>query len=88
MNTSVPRTIAFPISCTSILRSASTARRASLCARGEAPLRDGDVPLEFEDDIALNALVLEHKDQFVVPAHTDKPQPTPDEVTANKRRWT
>jgi ferredoxin len=43
----------------------------------DAPLRDSDVPALFEDDIALNALVLNHKDQFVVPAHTDKPQPTP-----------
>jgi ferredoxin len=57
-----------------------------VCPR-EAPLRDSDVPVVFEDDIALNALVLEHKEQFVVPAHTDKPQPAPDEVTANRRKW-
>jgi ferredoxin len=53
----------------------------------EAPLRDSDVPAAFEDDIALNALVLKHKQQFVVPAHTDKPQPTPDDVAANRRKW-
>jgi ferredoxin len=53
----------------------------------EAPLRDSDVPGLFEDDIALNALVLEFKEHFVVPAHTDKPQPTPDDVAANRRKW-
>lgn len=40
----------------------------------EAPLRESEVPAVFEDDLALNALVLE---QFVVPAHPDKVQPAP-----------
>jgi len=30
----------------------------------------------FNDDIALNASIVDHKDKFRVPRHTDKPQPT------------
>jgi ferredoxin len=58
-----------------------------VCPWWGAPLRDSDVPVVFEEDIALNAVVLEHKEQFVVPAHIDKPQPTPDDVAANRRKW-
>lgn len=53
----------------------------------EAPLRDIDVPGAFEDDIAVNASIVEHKDQFRVPRHSDKAQPTPSDVAANKRKW-
>ena len=41
-------------------------------------MRDSDLPVAFEDDIALNALVLKHTEQFAVPANTDEPQPSPD----------
>jgi NAD-dependent dihydropyrimidine dehydrogenase PreA subunit len=41
----------------------------------EAPLSDTEVPATLEDDIALNASIVECKDKFRVPRHTDKPQP-------------
>jgi ferredoxin len=53
----------------------------------EAPLSDAEVPAAFEDDIALNASIVERKDEFRVPRHTDKPQPTPSDVAANKDKW-
>ena len=53
----------------------------------EAPLSDAEVPAAFDDDIALNASIVECKDKFRVPQHTDKPQPTPSDVAANKDKW-
>jgi hypothetical protein len=41
----------------------------------------------FDDDIALNASIVEHKDRFRVPRHADKPQPTTSDVAANKHKW-
>jgi hypothetical protein len=41
----------------------------------------------FNDDIALNASIVDHKDKFRVPRHTDKPQPTTSDVAANKHKW-
>ena len=40
-----------------------------------------------EDDIALNASIVECKDKFRVPRHIDKPQPTTSDVAANKDKW-
>jgi ferredoxin len=53
----------------------------------EAPLRDTEVPPAFDDDIALNASIVDRKHKFRVPRHTDKPQPTTSDVAANKHKW-
>jgi ferredoxin len=53
----------------------------------EAPLRDTEVPPAFDDDIALNASIVDRKHKFRVPGHTDKPQPTTSDVAANKHKW-
>ena len=53
----------------------------------KAPLCDTEVPPAFDDDIALNASIVEHKEKFRVPRHTDKPQPTTSDVAANKHKW-
>jgi ferredoxin len=53
----------------------------------EAPLSDVEVPAAFEDDIALNASIVACKDKFRVPRHTDRPQPAPSDVAANKDKW-
>ena len=53
----------------------------------EAPLSDVEVSAAFEDDIALNASIVECKDKFRVPGHTDKAQPMPSDVAANKDKW-
>ena len=54
----------------------------------EAIFADDDVPEIFHDDIALNASILEIRDQFEVPERPDDmPIPSPDEVTSNKEKW-
>ena len=53
----------------------------------EAIFEDEQVPDIFKEDIALNAKILKTKSDFVVPPKEDKPRPTPDEVAANKRKW-
>jgi hypothetical protein len=45
------------------------------------------VPAVLEDDIVLNASIVECKDKFRVPRHIDKPQPTTRDVAANKDKW-
>ena len=42
----------------------------------EAIFEDADVPSVFEEDSALNAKMLECKDEFRVPEVEDKPHPT------------
>ena len=53
----------------------------------EAIFEDEQVPALFRDEIALNAKIVEFKDQFKVPAKVDKPRPTPEQITENKRKW-
>ncbi len=53
----------------------------------EAIFEDEQVPDVFEADIALNAKIVEIRDQFEVPEKPDLPQPTPEEVQANKEKW-
>ena len=74
-------------SSTSTPTSASTARRASPSAPGRRPCATPRCPPAFDDDIALNASIVDRKDKFRVPRHTDKPQPTTSDVAANKHKW-
>ena len=53
----------------------------------EAIFEDEQVPDVFQDDVALNAKLLEDKDAFVVPEVEEKPKPSTDEVEANKQKW-
>ena len=53
----------------------------------EAIYEDEQVPDVFQDDVALNAKMLDDKDAFVVPEVVEKPKPSTDEVEANKQKW-
>ncbi|MEE8521040.1 MAG: ferredoxin family protein [Gemmatimonadota bacterium] len=53
----------------------------------EAIFQDEAVPEVFEADIALNAKIVELKDEFEVPEVEDRPAPTPDQVAKNKEKW-
>ncbi len=53
----------------------------------EAIFEDEQVPDVFEEDTALNAKMLECKDEFRVPEVEDKPPPTPEQIAANKQKW-
>ena len=53
----------------------------------EAIFEDEQVPDVFQDDVALNAKVLDDKDHFVVPEVEEKPKPSTDEIEANKQKW-
>ena len=53
----------------------------------EAIFEDEQVPSVFQDDVALNARMLEAKDQFAVPEVGEKPKPTPEQIEENKAKW-
>jgi len=54
----------------------------------EAIFSEEEVPDTFHDDIALNARVLEIRDQFDVPENLMLAElPSPDDVHANKEKW-
>ena len=53
----------------------------------EAIFEDEQVPSVFHDDVALNARMLEAKDQFAVPEVGEKPKPTPEQIEENKAKW-
>ena len=54
----------------------------------EAIFGEEEVPEIFQADIALNARVLEIRDQFAVPENPMPAEsPSPDEVAANKEKW-
>ncbi len=45
------------------------------------------VPEIFADDIALNHAIRERRDEFKLATYRPMPQPTPDQVAENKRKW-
>ena len=53
----------------------------------EAIFEDEQVPELFEEDIALNARIVEHKDAFSVPEVEEKTKPTPEQIEENKTKW-
>ncbi|MBX3249572.1 MAG: 4Fe-4S binding protein [Myxococcales bacterium] len=53
----------------------------------EAIFEDVSVPAVFKEDIGLNAAMTDTKDDFEVPQHVDKDQPTPEQVAENKAKW-
>ena len=45
-------------------------------------------PVEiFQEDISINAKMIDFKEQFSVPEVEEKPKPTPEQVEENKRKW-
>ncbi len=53
----------------------------------EAIFEDEQVPEVFDDDTALNARILDAKDEFSVPEVEDKQKPTSEQIEENKRKW-
>ncbi len=53
----------------------------------EAIYEDEQVPDLFQEDIELNARIVDAKDQFQVPEVVEKPKPTPEDVLENKKKW-
>jgi ferredoxin len=53
----------------------------------EAIYADADVPASLLPDIALNALVLERRAEFVQPELRARRRPDADEVRSNRARW-
>jgi len=53
----------------------------------EAIFEDEQVPDLFEPDTALNAQIVDVRDQFEVPEKGDVEPPSPEEVKANKEKW-
>lgn len=53
----------------------------------EAIVAEDDVPETFQADTALNKQCLDHADKFKKAVNIDKPQPSPDEIEANKHKW-
>ena len=53
----------------------------------EAIFEDEQVPDVFNADIALNAKIIDIRDEFEVPEKPDKEIPTPEQVKANKQKW-
>ncbi len=53
----------------------------------QAIFQDEDVPEIFANDTALNAGMVDHKAKFQVPDQVEKPKPTPEEIDANKEKW-
>ena len=53
----------------------------------EAIFEDERVPEVFTDDVALNAKIVDAKDDFAVPEVEEKSKPTPDQIEENKKKW-
>jgi ferredoxin len=53
----------------------------------EAIYAEADVPSPFQDDTPLNKMTIDQPDRFKKAVKLDKPQPSPDEIEANKHKW-
>ncbi len=53
----------------------------------EAIFEDVSVPSVCEDDTALNAQIMEDKDNFEVLPHEESESPTPEQIAENKKKW-
>ncbi len=53
----------------------------------EAIYEDVSVPEVLSEDTPLNALTVDHMDDFEVPTPTEQDQPTPEQVSDNKKKW-
>jgi len=53
----------------------------------EAIFEDEQVPQVFAEDVALNAKIVDVRDDFEVPEKEDVDPPTPEQISANKVKW-
>ena len=53
----------------------------------EAIFEDEQVPSVFQEDIGLNAKIVEVSGEREVPEKPDKVRPTPEQIEANKKKW-
>jgi ferredoxin len=53
----------------------------------EAIFAEDDVPKAFSDDTALNKQCLDRAEDFKRAVNIEKPQPTAEQVEANKQKW-
>ena len=53
----------------------------------EAIFEDEQTPSVFEEDIAINAKIVDERDDFEVPEREDADVPSTDQLTANKEKW-
>ena len=53
----------------------------------EAIFEDEQVPAVFVEDTALNAKIVDERDDFEVPERADADVPTPDQIATNKAKW-
>jgi ferredoxin len=53
----------------------------------EAIFEDEQVPSVFEEDVALNAKIVDERDDFVVPEREEAEVPSTEQITANKEKW-
>jgi ferredoxin len=53
----------------------------------EAIYAEADVPKQFQSDTALNKLSMDEPASFKKAVSVQKPQPSPDEIEANKEKW-
>ncbi|MFT5442085.1 MAG: ferredoxin [Myxococcota bacterium] len=53
----------------------------------EAIFEDEQVPEIFVADTALNAAIVEKRDDFDVPERVELDPPTPDQVEENRQKW-
>ncbi len=53
----------------------------------EAIFEDGQVPEVFQEDIELNARIMDTPDERSVPEVEEKPTPDPAAVEENKKKW-
>lgn len=53
----------------------------------EAIFAEADVPAVFQEDTGLNKLCMDQPDFFKKAVNVDKPQPSAEEIEANKHKW-
>ena len=53
----------------------------------EAIFEDEQVPDVFASDTPLNAKIVDIRDEFEVPDKEDQPVPSPEQIKANKEKW-
>ena len=75
------------ISSISTRKSASTAASCEPECPWEAIFEDEQVPTVFEEDVALNAKIVDERDDFIVPEREDTDVPTTDQIAENKTKW-
>ncbi len=53
----------------------------------EAIFEDEQVPTVFEEDTAINAKIVDDRDDFIVPERGDTDVPSTEQISENKTKW-